>query len=263
MGIMNITPDSFYKGSRTSSDKAIIERVTEMIDEGADIIDIGGYSTRPDASGISLREEMRRISMALEIIKNLDSDIILSVDTFSAEVARMSFEDWGIDMINDISGGTMDPDMLDFIAEANLPFIVMHMQGTPATMQISPTYQNVVHDLISWFAGRLNTLYAKGVKDIIIDPGFGFGKTVEHNYQLLANLRSFKIFNLPVMAGISRKSMIWRELGISPDEALPGTTALNTVALMNGASILRVHDVSEAVHAVKLIGRLNSVNADK
>ncbi|HUS87312.1 MAG TPA: dihydropteroate synthase [Bacteroidales bacterium] len=263
MGIMNITPDSFFKGSRTSSGKAIRERITKMIDEGAEIIDIGGFSSRPDAEDISVSEEKKRISGALEIIRDLNNDIIISVDTFRAEVARMAVEDWGADMINDISGGILDPDMVDFIAKANLPFIIMHMQGTPATMQISPTYDNVVHDLISWFSGRLNTLYKKGVKDIIVDPGFGFGKTVEHNYQILANLRSFNIFDLPVMVGISRKSMIWKELDISPDEALPGTIALNTFALLNGASILRVHDVKEAVHAVKLVGRLNSINAKK
>ncbi len=261
MGIVNVTPDSFYDRSRTFTEGEIAQKVDSMVSEGADIIDVGGYSSRPRATEISVEEEISRISMALELIRKRFDNIIISVDTFRSEVAKVAVNDYGVDMINDISGGEMDKRMFGFVAAANIPYIMMHMQGTPANMQDSPLYDNVVSDIVGWFSQRLEKLTDMGVKDIIIDPGFGFGKSIEHNYEMLHDLDEFGLFGLPVMVGLSRKSMIWKELGIDPGNSLAGTITLNTIALMKGASILRVHDVREAVQSVKLFRKIHETPA--
>jgi len=256
MGILNITPDSFYEGSRLKDEKELIEAAGKMLDDGADFLDVGGYSSRPGAEQISAEEEKRRVLPAIRNILREFPEAIISVDSFRAEVAREAVYGCGAHIINDISGGDGDPEMFNLITELNVPYIMMHMQGTPGTMQNNPVYEDVVADIITWFGKRTVTLMDAGVKDIIIDPGFGFGKKPEHNFELLRRLREFNIVGLPILVGLSRKSMIWRTLEKSPAESLNGTTVLNTVALINGASILRVHDVREAVEAIRLISRV-------
>lgn len=256
MGVLNITPDSFYKGSRLNSGTEILNRATEMTESGADILDIGGYSSRPGADDITEKEEIKRITPALEILRKELPSAILSLDTFRASVAEIGIKDYGVDIINDISAGTIDNKMFDVIEKHNIPYVMMHMKGTPQNMQYNPVYEDILTEIIKWFSDKKQELVLRGVKDIIVDPGFGFGKTIEHNFILLNNLDRFGILDLPVLTGISRKSMIWKTLGISPEESLNGTVVLNTVALMKGVSILRVHDVNEAVQAVKLISRL-------
>jgi len=253
MGILNITPDSFYKGSRFSSEKEIIEAAGRMLEEGADILDIGGYSSRPGASDISNEEESGRVLNAVKLIKRNFPDAVISVDTFRADIAREAVLGCGASMINDISGGDGDNKIFPAIAELNVPYIMMHMQGTPQTMQDNPVYGDVVADILKWFGERIYKLKTAGVKDILIDPGFGFGKTSDHNFELLRRLGDFAIAGLPVVAGLSRKGMIWKTLNVSADEALNGTTALNAIAIYNGADILRVHDVKEAVQTVRLV----------
>ncbi len=256
MGIINVTPDSFYSGSRISDGAVLVETAGRMINEGADMLDIGGYSSRPGADNIPSEEELRRLRSALEILRKQLPSAIISVDTFRAEIADTVINDYSVDIINDISGGQLDPGMFEVIAKHKVPYVIMHMKGNPGNMQINPEYDDVVDELLLWFSTRKQELVQRGVSDIIIDPGFGFGKTREHNFILLDNLDRFKILELPLMAGLSRKTMIWKTLGITPDESLNGTTVLNTVALMNGASILRVHDVKEAVQAVRLVEHL-------
>ncbi|MBN2273771.1 MAG: dihydropteroate synthase [Bacteroidales bacterium] len=252
MGILNVTPDSFYDGGRYVTDDLIKERIDMLVSDGADIIDIGACSTRPGASEVSSDEEMRRLEPAMTYTRRQYPDAIISVDTFRAEVAVKAITICEADMVNDISAGRADPLMLDTIAGLAVPYVMMHMQGTPATMQVNPVYDDVVKEIISFFAERLQKTSSLGIKDIIIDPGFGFGKTIEHNFQLLKGLKAFSVFELPVMAGLSRKSMIYKSLGISSDEALNGTTVLNTLALLNGVNLLRVHDVKEAKEVLKL-----------
>lgn len=256
MGVLNITPDSFYKGSRYSDEKSIISAAGKMIDEGADFLDVGGYSSRPGAVNIPAEEEKIRVIKAVKLIVKNFPLAIISVDTFRAEIAREAICDCGAHMINDISGGEADKEMFKLVTELNVPYIMMHMKGSPENMQHNPEYDDVVADLLKWFAGRIVKLQSEGVKDIIIDPGFGFGKNAGHNFEMLNRLKDFSITGLPLMVGISRKSMIWKTLNITPDEALNGTSVLNTVALMNGANILRVHDVKEAVEAVKLTEKI-------
>jgi len=253
MGILNITPDSFYGGSRYNTDDEIIKAAIKMIEEGVDIIDIGGYSSRPGAEDISKEEETRRVSKAIKLINRELPATILSVDTFRADVAREAILGCGAHMINDISGGDADSDMFSVVGSLNVPYVMMHMSGTPRTMQNNPLYDDVVADILKWFGERIFRLQSMGVKDIIIDPGFGFGKTVEHNFELMRRLGDFSIAGLPLLIGVSRKSMIWKTLNITADEALNGTTALNAIALVNGADILRVHDVREAVQTIQLI----------
>lgn len=255
MGILNITPDSFFDGSRTPSDApdTIRQRTRRMLDEGADILDIGAYSTRPGADDVSADEEMRRLASALSVIRDEAPDAILSVDTFRAEVAKNCVEEFGVQIINDISGGTMDKAMLRTVARLGLPYVLMHTQGDPSTMQLAPHYDDVVAEVIEHLARRVQRLRDYGGKDIIIDPGFGFGKNLEHNYRLMERLDDFHELGCPMLVGISRKSMIYRLLQTSPQEALNGTTVLNTIALMKGAHILRVHDVTPAVEACKLV----------
>lgn len=253
MGILNITPDSFYAGSRKETEKDIAERCTEIIAEGGRIIDIGAYSSRPHAVHISEEEEMKRLRMGLSIIKKENPQAILSVDTFRANVARMCVEDYGVDIINDISGGLLDTQMASTVGKLGVPYILMHMKGTPQTMQDNITYEHLVPEVMTYFSRRIEELRAEGVKDIIVDPGFGFAKTLAHNYELMKHLEDFHLFNAPLLVGVSRKSMIYHLLGGTPTEALNGTTILNTIALQKGAHILRVHDVKEAVEAIRIV----------
>lgn len=258
MGILNITPDSFYANSRKQTEEEITSRVRQIIGEGASIIDIGAYSSRPNSENITPEEELKRLRFGLEIILRIAPDTVISVDTFRAEVAEACVEEYGVAIINDIAAGEMDAKMFDMVARLNVPYIMMHMQGTPQNMQLTPHYENVVKEVFMYFAEKVDKLRSLGVKDIILDPGFGFGKTLEHNYELLNYLDDFKIFELPLLVGVSRKSMIYRLLETTPDEALNGTSILNTIALMKGANILRVHDVKEAVEAVRIVKKMQS-----
>ncbi len=254
MGILNVTPDSFFSESRTPDEEHIAQRVKQMMNDGADMIDIGGYSSRPGANDVSTEEEMNRLRRGLRIIRKLYPDVPVSVDTFRADVARMCIEEEGADIINDISGGMMDRQMFRTVAQLHVPYIMMHMQGTPDSMQLAPHYDNLRQEVMLYFAERIDRLCQMGAKDIIVDPGFGFGKTMEHNYELMAHLEDFHVFGLPLLVGISRKSMIYKLLGGTPQTSLNGTTVLNTIALTRGAHILRVHDVKEAVEAKRIVG---------
>lgn len=258
MGIINITPDSFYGLSRSTDEEDIITVATEMIEDGADILDVGGYSTRPGADEISYEEERVRVMNAVKVIARELPEAVISVDTFRSEIAREAVLEYGAAIINDISGGESDPEMFRTIAKLKVPYILMHMKGVPGTMQLKPEYDDVVADILKWFGERISRLQSMGVADIIIDPGFGFGKTAAHNFTLLRRLGELSVSGLPLLVGISRKSMIWKTLDITPEDALTGTIVLNTVALMNGADILRVHDVKEAVEAVELVKRLRT-----
>lgn len=251
MGILNVTPDSFFATSRCRSEEEIRQRVCMMRREGATMVDIGAYSSRPGAEEVSVEEELRRLLPAVGIVREEWPDAIVSVDTFRAEVARQAVEA-GADIINDISGGEMDKDMFRTVAELHVPYILMHMQGTPQDMQKAPHYDNLMCEVFRSLGERVEELHEMGVADVIVDPGFGFGKTMAQNYEMMARLGEFRLLGCPILVGISRKSMIYRLLDATPEESLNGTTALNTIALMNGASILRVHDVKEAVEAVKI-----------
>lgn len=252
MGILNVTPDSFYSDSRTPDEAHITDRVRQMMDEGADMIDIGGYSSRPGADDVTPEEEMARLRRGLRIVRKLYPEVPVSVDTFRADVARMCIEEEGADIINDISGGMMDRQMFRTVARLGVPYILMHMQGTPDTMQVAPHYDNLRREVMLYFAERIDRLCQMGAKDIIVDPGFGFGKTLEHNYELMNHLEDFAVFNLPLLVGISRKSMIYKLTGGTPQTSLNGTTVLNTISLVKGAHILRVHDVKAAAEAKQI-----------
>ena len=252
MGILNITPDSFYAQSRKQTDKEISERASQILSEGGSIIDVGAYSSRPNALDISPEEEMSRLRKGLEIIRREHPDAVLSVDTFRADVAKMCVEEYGVAIINDISGGDMDKDMFPTVARLGVPYILMHIQGTPQNMQTAPHYDNIVRDVLIYFAERLAKLRDLGVKDIILDPGFGFGKTLQHNYELLSHLEELSVFQIPLLVGVSRKSMIYKLLGGGPEDALLGTTVVNTIALTKGANILRVHDVKPCADTIKI-----------
>jgi len=256
MGIINVTPDSFYKSSRFTTEEEIAKAASGMIEDGADILDIGGFSSRPGAENVTPLEEKTRVLKALKLVTRLFPEAIVSVDTFRGEIAREAVLDYGAAIINDISGGEADDNMFGIVEKLQVPYIMMHMQGVPSTMQKNPVYDDVAADILRWFGERIVRLQSKGVNDIIIDPGFGFGKTISQNFELLNHLGDFSITGLPLLVGISRKSMIWKTLKITPEDALNGTSVLNTVALLNGADILRVHDVKEAVQAIKLFGRL-------
>ncbi len=260
MGILNYTPDSFFDGGRYIDEAAVVARTKDMISEGAAIIDVGAVSTRPGAPEVAVREEIRRLSLALGAIRKEFPDIALSVDTWRAEVAEIMVRDYGADMINDVSAGMLDKKMAEIAGKLNVPYIAMHMSGTPGTMQDNPVYDDVVNDIILFFTRRVKFLRSAGVGDIIIDPGIGFGKTIEHNYEIAARLGEFLMLDLPVMVGFSRKSMIYKSLGCGPEDALAGTVALNTVAVMKGASILRVHDVKEARDAIEVAIRLKRIS---
>lgn len=256
MGILNVTPDSFYAESRTSNEEHIAARVQQLMDDGADMIDIGGYSSRSGADDVSPEEEMNRLRRGLRVVRRLYPEVPISVDTFRADVARMCVEEEGADIVNDISGGMMDRQMFRTVARLGVPYILMHMQGTPDTMQQAPHYDNLRREVMLYFAERIDRLCQMGAKDIIVDPGFGFGKTLEHNYELFHHLDDFNLFNLPLLVGISRKSMIYKLLGGTPQTSLNGTTVLNTIALMKGVHILRVHDVKEAVEAKRIVMKM-------
>ena len=257
MGILNVTPDSFYAGSRMETDDALISnRVRQMLEEGVDIIDIGAYSTRQNADDVPQEEEYRRLSVGLSIIRRLAGDILVSVDTFRADIAERCVCNYGVQIINDVSGGTLDAAMFDTVACLGVPYILMHMRGTPATMQSLTEYADVTRDVIADLSAKVEALRSRGARDIIIDPGFGFSKTVDQNYEMMARLSEFKAMGLPLLVGISRKSMIFRTLDTDARHSLNGTTVLNTVSLMGGAQILRVHDVRVCVEAVKIMGKM-------
>ena len=259
MAIINITPDSFFAESRCNKAETIIKRVEKAINDGAKIIDIGGYSTRPNADFVSEEEELRRICSALGIIRSKFSDFPVSIDTFRAKVAEVAVNQYDVDIINDVSGGMFDENMLPTIAKINRPYILMHNRGTPQSMQQLTDYEDLTADILKYFSEKIEKLRNFGfTSDIILDLGFGFGKTTEQNYQLIRELPVFECFNAPILAGISRKSIIYNVLDISPQESLNGTTVLNTVALMQGVDILRVHDVKEAVQAVQLVEKIKN-----
>ena len=254
MGILNVTPDSFYSGSRMGSDEALIgKRVEQILDEGGDMIDIGAYSTRSNADDISADEEYARLKTGLNIIKSIDANVVVSVDTFRADVARKCVEEFGVDIVNDVSGGTLDDEMFATVAKLKVPYILMHMRGTPATMQQLTDYSDVTRDVIADLRQKKLALNELGVEEVIIDPGFGFSKTLEQNFEMLNRLEDFKQLCAPLLVGVSRKSMIFRTLGCTPVESLNGTTVINTISLIKGAHILRVHDVKEAVEVNKLV----------
>lgn len=257
MGILNVTPDSFYSGSRMATDVSLISsRIRQMLEEGVDMIDIGAYSTRRNADEVTPEEEYRRLSVGLDAIRSIAGDILVSVDTFRADIAERCVKNYGVQIINDVSGGTLDAAMFDTVARLEVPYILMHMRGTPATMQSLTEYTDVTDDVIADLTAKADALRNRGVKDIIIDPGFGFSKTVDQNYEMMARLDEFKKMGLPLLVGISRKSMIFRTLGTDAQHSLNGTTVLNTVSLMGGAHILRVHDVKECVETVKIMGKM-------
>ena len=263
MGIVNVTPDSFYKGSRSQSEKEIIERVQQIIDEGGTIIDVGGQSTSPTSTPHTAKEELERIGPALTIIQKEFPETIVSIDTFYSEVAKTAVEKYGVSMINDISGGQIDKEMFPTVAQVNVPYILMHMRGTPQTMQQLTTYDNFIQEIIFYFSEKIAHLNGLGVNDIIVDPGFGFSKTLDQNYELMAHLKYFDIFETPLLVGVSRKSMTYKLLETNAEGSLNGTTVLNTYALQSGANILRVHDVKEAVDCVKLMSELNKYGSQQ
>lgn len=255
MGIINVTPDSFYGGSQFRLRYRIARRAEQIINEGGSIIDVGACSTRPGSSPIDEAQETKRLAKAFEVIRKKFPDAIISLDSFRANVVKVMHTNFGIDIVNDISAGEFDTKMFQTAADLKLAYILMHMKGTPKDMQENPLYNNdIVKELIAFFTKKVEVLKLHGVNDIIIDPGFGFGKTLDHNYTLLKNLEAFKIFELPILAGISRKSMIYKFLNTNPDKALNGTSILNAFAVQNGASILRVHDVKEATEVIKMVG---------
>lgn len=252
MGIVNITPDSFYSGSRMESKDAILDRVKDMLSSGADILDVGGYSTRPGANDISEEEETDRVCPAIEAILGEFPETIISIDTFRSSVAESALR-LGATIVNDVSGFSFDSKLPEIAAKYNAPYILMHMRGTPQTMSAMTNYENLLTDLVLYFSEKIATLHAAGVKDVIVDPGFGFAKTREQNYEILNHLDYFKLLGCPILAGLSRKAMIYKKLGIEPEDSLQGTIALNAIALSKGASILRVHDVKEAAELVRLL----------
>jgi dihydropteroate synthase len=257
MGILNITPDSFFEGSRVSGEAAILKLAERMITEGVSILDIGGMSSRPGAEIISESEELQRVIPAIEAVVKALPTAIISVDTIRANVARAAVEA-GARIVNDISAGNLDEKMFVTVAQLGVPYILMHMKATPKTMQEAANYDNVTHEILDFFIEKIGILRGLGVKDIVIDAGFGFGKTIPQNYELLKKLSIFKILECPILAGVSRKTMIWKLLDITPEHALNGTSAANMLALMNGAKILRVHDVKESVEIVKIFNAYNA-----
>lgn len=258
MGILNITPDSFYSGSRQQTEKELLQNTEKMLIDGADFLDLGAYSSRPGANDISAEEEMERLIPAVKCIAKEFSQAFISVDTFRANVAQKAVEN-GAHIINDISGGTLDPHMFETVGKLNVPYILMHMKGNPQNMVRQNSYDNMMQELLFYFSERIHHLKEYGVKDIIIDPGFGFAKDIAQNYQLLKNLDYFSLLEYPILAGLSRKSMIWKSLDISANEALNGTSVLNIFALQAGACILRVHDVKEAKECITLFQLLNNL----
>lgn len=257
MGILNVTPDSFYDGGKYTTETAVIRRIHQIVEEGAGIIDVGAYSTRPGAAFVDEQEELGRLSWAVELVRKYYPNLPVSIDTFRAGVAREIVSCLGEVIVNDISGGTLDENMFDFVAETGVPYIMMHIQGTPQTMQQNPVYEDVVREVRQFLTERIAVLNAKGFDNIILDPGFGFGKTLAHNYELMSGMDTYQDLCYPLLVGISRKTMIYMLLGGTAQDALNGTTVLNTIALLKGANILRVHDVKEAVETVRIVQQLN------
>lgn len=255
MGILNVTPDSFYAESRKQTDDAIRQRAAEILQQGGDIIDIGAYSSRPGADDVSPEEEMERLARALRIIRHEHPDALISIDTFRAEVAARCVEEYGADIINDISGGELDKQMFDTVARLGVPYILMHMKGNPQTMQQNPEYRDITAEVMQYFGRKVQQLHDLGVNDIILDPGYGFAKTLEQNYELFRHQHVLHELGLPLLVGISRKSMIYRLLGTSPQEALNGSTVLHTLALTQGAHILRVHDVKACKEVIQIVSQ--------
>lgn len=255
MGILNITPNSFYDGGKYSLENNAIAQVEKMLKEGATFIDIGAYSSKPNAELVSEEEELNRIIPVVKAILNKFPDALLSIDTFRSTVAQECINN-GAALINDISAGSLDEKMMEVIASNNVPYIMMHLRGTPQTMQDQTNYEHIINEILTYFSDKVNKARSLGINDLIIDPGFGFAKTTDQNYEILSNLELFKMLELPILAGISRKSMIYKTLDTSPEEALNGTTVLNTIAITKGATIIRVHDVKEAMECVKLCGNL-------
>ncbi len=251
MGIINATPDSFYKGDLPSGLKAMVALAGKMKAEGASIIDIGGQSTRPGSDRISSSQEMQRVIPLIEAIHSVYPELILSIDTYHSEVAMAALKA-GTSIVNDISAGSLDPEMIDCVSSLNVPYICMHMKGTPESMQINPTYEDLIKEVLDFFIAKIDQCKQAGIRDIIIDPGFGFGKTMDQNFTLLKQLSVFKMLDKPILVGLSRKSMVYKTLGIGVEESLNGSSVLNTIALLQGASIIRVHDVKEAMEAVSL-----------
>ena len=262
MGIVNVAPDSFYDGGSCNSEADLRKRCETIISEGGDIIDVGAVSTRPGAHHVDAAKEWNRLDRALACIRKHFPETIISMDTYRADIAKAVVENYAVDLINDISAGALDDRMFETIAALNVPYILMHMKGAPRTMQENPVYDNLMEEIIGFFSERIHRLRRMGVKDLIIDPGFGFGKTIKHNYEILRRLKDLDIFELPVMVGVSRKSMIYKLLKTNAARALNGTTVVNTLALVNGANILRVHDVKEAVEAVKISEQLTVNNEE-
>ncbi|MDR0834871.1 MAG: dihydropteroate synthase [Candidatus Symbiothrix sp.] len=261
MGILNITPDSFFSGSRKQTETEIAQRVVQIMEEGADMIDVGGYSSRPNAVFVSEEEEINRLRLGLRILFREAPEAIVSIDTFRAEVARACVEKFGAAIINDIAAGELDANMFDTVADLQVPYCIMHMQGTPQTMMEHIRYDRLMPDILNYFAEKVAILNQKGVNDIWIDPGFGFSKTTAQNYEVLNHLEQFSVFEIPVLAGFSRKTMIREVLGVSTEDALNGTTALNMFSLTKGAHIIRVHDVKEAIQTVKLFNAIQQNNS--
>lgn len=259
MGILNVTPDSFYDGGKYTTETAVIRRIHQIVEEGAGVIDVGAYSTRPGAAFVDEQEELGRLSWAVELVRKYYPNLPVSIDTFRAGVAREIVSCLGEVIVNDISGGTLDENMFDFVAETGVPYIMMHIQGTPQTMQQNPVYEDVVREVRQFLTERIAVLNAKGFDNIILDPGFGFGfgKTLAHNYELMSGMDTYQDLGYPLLVGISRKTMIYKLLGGTAQDALNGTTVLNTIALLKGANILRVHDVKEAVETVRIVQQLN------
>jgi dihydropteroate synthase len=255
MGIINVTPDSFFEDSRQQAINDVVIKAEQMLHDGATIIDIGGQTTKPGSEEVGAAEEIRRVVPVIETLIQTFPGLYISIDTYHAAVAKAAVEA-GACIVNDVSGGIMDAAMLATVAALNVPYICMHMQGTPQTMQQNPTYDNVTKQVLDFFIERLAACRQAGIKDVIVDVGFGFGKTIAHNFQLLKEMAVFKMLDVPILAGLSRKSTVYKTLGISAKEALNGTTVLNTIALQNGATILRVHDVKEAIEAIVLVGKL-------
>lgn len=252
MGIINVTPDSFYDGGKNNTITNALEQAEKHLNEGASFLDIGGYSSRPDAQHISEEDELNRVLPVIKEIISQFPEAIISIDTFRSGVASKAIEN-GASIINDISAGEIDGNMLKTVANLQVPYIAMHMKGTPQTMQNNPTYSNVIEEIIYYFSKKIETINLLGINDVILDVGFGFGKTIEDNYKLLNNLENFKLFNIPILTGVSRKSMLYKPLNIDANEALNATTAAHTIALQNGSNILRVHDVKEAVETIKIV----------
>lgn len=256
MGILNVTPDSFYSESRKNTEEEIAGRVNAILAEGGSMIDVGAYSSRPGADNISEEEEMKRLRGALQILRRIAPDAVVSVDTFRSDVARMCVGEYGVQIINDISGGELDPRMFETVAALGVPYILMHMKGNPQTMQQEPRYDDLLTEMLQYFGSKVQQLHELGVKDIILDPGFGFAKTLDHNYELMSRLQDFCVLDLPMLVGVSRKSMIYNLLGSNPEGALNGTSVLHTIALLKGANILRVHDVKAAVEVVQIVKKI-------